>query len=176
MDADVGTGVVVTGEVGLSTLAPCVLGGRAAAMASPGDIQELLFPLHASSAPDLRKLAGTMPHVRAVAGVTWRGHNPAVYKINQDRMVVAYDMATASLLLCVFDGHGQHGHKVSEFMKHNFPLRLFADRRYEAAPCDAMAEILVETETSLLRGACGCMCASVRSTSRLSSHVWPSRH
>lgn len=93
----------------------------------------------------------------------------------QDRMVVALDTATGSLLLAVFDGHGQNGHKVltrpflcfvcpalpltslccaqvSDHFLVNYPPRLFSDRRFASAPIEAMADVLTSVEDQLIRG------------------------
>ena len=71
----------------------------------------------------------------------------------QDRMVVAMDTATGSLLVAVFDGHGQNGHKVSDHFLQIYPPKLFQDRRFATSPVEAMTDVLAAVEDQLIRGA-----------------------
>jgi hypothetical protein len=62
--------------------------------------------------PRLRGMAASVPYLASLSAITWRGHNPTMFKVQQDRMIVAIESKTSSLLVAVFDGHGQNGHKV----------------------------------------------------------------
>lgn len=56
--------------------------------------------------------------IAAYAGVSKKGYAPYnPKKKNQDTLVMAVDEPTNSLLLCVFDGHGEAGDGVSQFFK-----------------------------------------------------------
>jgi serine/threonine protein phosphatase PrpC len=66
----------------------------------------------------------------AVGAVSWRGRNPATLKLNQDSVLVAEHAPSASLLIAVFDGHGQFGREASSFLRDRFPAILFADERF----------------------------------------------
>ncbi|OQS00083.1 phosphatase 2C [Thraustotheca clavata] len=60
------------------------------------------------------------------AGVTKKGYAPYnPRKKNQDSMIMQFDSTTKSLLLGVFDGHGEAGDGVSQFFKSQFPTELF---------------------------------------------------
>ena len=53
--------------------------------------------------------------VGVFAGKSQKGfipHNPR--KVNQDWMLIKEDAATGTLVLGTFDGHGEHGHYISE--------------------------------------------------------------
>lgn len=53
--------------------------------------------------------------VGVFAGKSQKGfipHNPR--KVNQDWMLIKEDAATGTLVLGTFDGHGEHGHCISE--------------------------------------------------------------
>lgn len=147
-------GVKAAGAVLAVKPRPCNIGGRVGATVSPGDVVELLINAGGSdSSVEAAAVSAGVPAIASACGVSWRGHNPSMYKINQDRMGVAFDTATGMLLLTVFDGHGQNGHKVSEYMNSRMPQRLFAHPKLVSAPCDTLSEVLVMTEQSMLRGA-----------------------
>lgn len=71
--------------------------------------------------------------VRGVAGVgavSWRGRNPLQRKINQDAVIVAEHLPTASLLVAVMDGHGAFGREAATYIKDLYPVTLFNDPRF----------------------------------------------
>jgi len=52
------------------------------------------------------------------SGLTKKGHAPYnPRKKNQDAMIMAEDAATNTLILCVLDGHGEHGDGVATFFQ-----------------------------------------------------------
>jgi len=60
------------------------------------------------------------------AGVSKKGYAPYnPRKKNQDSMIMKYHAPTKSLLLCVFDGHGEAGDGVSQYFKAQLPDELF---------------------------------------------------
>ncbi|OQR84440.1 protein phosphatase 2C [Achlya hypogyna] len=67
------------------------------------------------------------------AGVSKKGYAPYnPRKKNQDSMVMNFDPVTKSLLLGVFDGHGEAGDGVSQFFKNHFPEELFKHASFAA--------------------------------------------
>ncbi|RLN93409.1 hypothetical protein BBJ28_00006928 [Nothophytophthora sp. Chile5] len=69
--------------------------------------------------------------VVAFAGLSKKGYAPYnPRKKNQDAMVIRYDAETQSLLLCVFDGHGEAGDGVSGAIRDRFALELFKHPKF----------------------------------------------
>ncbi|XXQ34511.1 PPM-type phosphatase domain-containing protein [Plasmodiophora brassicae] len=64
--------------------------------------------------------------VSSVSHVGYVAFNPG--KVNQDRLIRCVDFAGRpdAALFGVFDGHGVHGHDVSEFVSHVLPLKLMS--------------------------------------------------
>lgn len=61
------------------------------------------------------------------AGVSKKGYAPYnPRKKNQDILIMEQDANSKSILLCVFDGHGEAGDGVSQFFKAQLPPTLFA--------------------------------------------------
>jgi serine/threonine protein phosphatase PrpC len=91
--------------------------------------------------------------VKAVAGVSLRGHNPTARKTNQDAMVMVEHASTSSLLVAVFDGHGVQGHDVSGFVARTFVTALLQDPRFVGAGgdlCAALSDCLMSAEAAML--------------------------
>ncbi|KAG7389276.1 hypothetical protein PHYPSEUDO_010834 [Phytophthora pseudosyringae] len=69
--------------------------------------------------------------VVAFAGLSKKGYAPYnPRKKNQDAMVIKYDQNTQTLLLCVFDGHGEAGDGVSGAIRERFAAELFAHAKF----------------------------------------------
>lgn len=67
-----------------------------------------------SKPPDVIKQAGDQLF-RLYAGKSQKGYVPYnPRKVNQDYLLMREDEATHTLILGTFDGHGEHGHCVSE--------------------------------------------------------------
>lgn len=73
-----------------STAASCVLdpvqvtvGPRSGLTAKPGDVNEIVCDFVESSESHIRPVADGLRHVQCIASISWRGHNPTVFKINQ---------------------------------------------------------------------------------------------
>jgi len=62
-------------------------------------------------------------------------------KINQDRGVVCwpYNGSPSEALLCIFDGHGQHGEKLSELCVRRLPTTIINDGGLAADPGSALS-------------------------------------
>ena len=59
--------------------------------------------------------------VGVFAGKSSKGYVPYnPRKVNQDCMLIKQDVATGTLVLGTFDGHGEHGHCISEFICTSF--------------------------------------------------------
>ena len=59
------------------------------------------------------------------AGKSKKGYAPYnPKKANQDSLLMHEDEASQSLLLCVMDGHGEFGDKVSQDLKKHWPAKL----------------------------------------------------
>lgn len=55
-------------------------------------------------------------------------YNPQ--KVNQDSLLLKEDTETGTLVVGTFDGHGDHGHKVSDFVSHAFYRNLLSNENY----------------------------------------------
>ncbi|KAF4323472.1 hypothetical protein BBO99_00001365 [Phytophthora kernoviae] len=76
-------------------------------------------------------LANENSAIMAFAGLSKKGYAPYnPRKKNQDSMVIKYDQNTQSLLLCVFDGHGEAGDGVSGAIRDQFATELFAHAKF----------------------------------------------
>ncbi|DAZ93607.1 TPA: hypothetical protein N0F65_003657 [Lagenidium giganteum] len=72
--------------------------------------------------------------VAAYAGLSKKGYAPYnPRKKNQDSMIIKHDSETKSLLLCVFDGHGEAGDGVSNSIRDRFPTELFKHPKFAAS-------------------------------------------
>lgn len=79
-------------------------------------------------------------------------------KINQDRGVVywPYNQSFNEALLCVFDGHGSKGEKVSECCIEVLPERLEADAdALRNDPATVLSETVIQFDKELLQGTLG---------------------
>jgi hypothetical protein len=91
--------------------------------------------------------------ILSFVGVTKKGYMPAhPRKRNQDAMFLEEHKPTGSLLVGVFDGHGEAGDLVSGFFTERLPRALPANPRFSADPCAAMVEELARVEALLLEG------------------------
>jgi len=72
-------------------------------------------------------------------------------KINQDRGCVAYPFAGShhQMLFAVYDGHGPHGDKVSNFAALSIAERLESHPRLAAEPARALKEVCVAVDQAL---------------------------
>jgi len=90
--------------------------------------------------------------VSAYAGVSKKGYAPYnPRKKNQDALIMEEHKETGSLLLCVFDGHGEAGDGVAQFFKNQVPSTLFAHPSFATDIQKALTETLAFLERNLLR-------------------------
>ncbi|CAH0519391.1 unnamed protein product [Peronospora belbahrii] len=110
---------------------------------------------------DAQCLTDSKCAVVAFAGLSKKGYAPYnPRKKNQDAMVIKYDSKSQTLLLCVFDGHGEAGGGASASICDRFASELFAHaqlKRSEDLQQDekslqiAIADTLRSVEQSVLR-------------------------
>lgn len=90
--------------------------------------------------------------ISTYAGVSKKGYAPYnPRKKNQDILIMEEDKETGSLLLCVFDGHGEAGDGVSQFFKAQLPPTLFAHPSFKGDIQTAITESVAFLEKNLLR-------------------------
>ena len=65
---------------------------------------------------------------------------------------MAEDPKTRSLLLCVMDGHGEDGDKVSQNIKSKFVNYLFNHRDFVTDIKSALTAVIARCESEVLRG------------------------
>jgi len=91
--------------------------------------------------------------VNSYGGYSKKGYAPYnPRKKNQDALVMAEDPKTRSLLLCVMDGHGEDGDKVSQHIKSKFVNYLFSHKDFATDIKAALLEVIARCESELLRG------------------------
>lgn len=72
--------------------------------------------------------------VAAYAGLSKKGYAPYnPRKKNQDSMIIKHDPESRSLLLCVFDGHGEAGDGVSNSIRDKYPTELFKHPKFASS-------------------------------------------
>jgi hypothetical protein len=65
---------------------------------------------------------------------------------------MAEDPKTRSLLLCVMDGHGEDGDKVSQNIKSKFASYLFKHPDFAGNVKSALTDVIARCEAEILRG------------------------
>ena len=93
--------------------------------------------------------------ITSYAGVSKKGYAPYnPRKKNQDALIMEHHAETGSLLLCVFDGHGEAGDGVAQFFRNQMPPTLFAHPGFVGGVEEvkqAIAESTAFLERNLLR-------------------------
>jgi len=90
--------------------------------------------------------------VNSYGGYSKKGYAPYnPKKKNQDALVMAEDAKTRSLFLCVMDGHGEDGDKVSYHIKAKLANYLFKHPSFGTDIKAAMAEVIQRCEAEVLR-------------------------
>jgi len=89
-------------------------------------------------------------------GYSKRGYAPYnLRKRNQDSILLEEHGPTESLLMGVFDGHGESGDLVSRYFADRLPRALYRNPLFLSDPLAAMVEELDKLEQLLLSGALG---------------------
>lgn len=112
------------------------------------------------------------------SGVSKKGYAPYnPRKKNQDILIMEEDKETNSILLAVFDGHGEAGDGVSQFFKAQLPPTLFGhpDWSDESKGKEGMKRALTESvaflEKNILKGTFSSFSFSFSSSSSSSSSL-----
>jgi serine/threonine protein phosphatase PrpC len=90
--------------------------------------------------------------ITSYAGVSKKGYAPYnTRKKNQDSLIMEEHAETGSLLLCVFDGHGEAGDAVSQFFRDRMPKDLFASPEFlQGNLAEAISASVQKLESQLL--------------------------
>lgn len=90
--------------------------------------------------------------VTEYSGVSKKGHAPYnPRKKNQDALIMVDDPQTNSLVLCVLDGHGEHGDGVSQAFRDQLATEMFNHPSWATDLKTATADAIAKCERSLLR-------------------------
>jgi serine/threonine protein phosphatase PrpC len=90
--------------------------------------------------------------VTEYSGVSKKGHAPYnPRKKNQDALIMADDPQTNSLILCVLDGHGEHGDGVSQSFRDQLVTEMFNHPAWGTDLKTATADAIAKCERNLLR-------------------------
>uniref|UniRef100_A0A7S2YJN7 PPM-type phosphatase domain-containing protein n=1 Tax=Entomoneis paludosa TaxID=265537 RepID=A0A7S2YJN7_9STRA len=90
--------------------------------------------------------------VTEYSGVSKKGHAPYnPRKKNQDALIMADDPATNTLVLCVLDGHGEHGDGVSQTFRDQLIPEMFNHPTWTTDLKKASADAIAKVERNMLR-------------------------
>mmetsp|Transcript_12730 Transcript_12730/g.20716 ORF Transcript_12730/g.20716 Transcript_12730/m.20716 type:complete len:381 (-) Transcript_12730:43-1185(-) len=88
--------------------------------------------------------------VTSYAGQSMAGSDEScAMKTNQDSLVMLEDSRTRTLVLACLDGHGTHGHVISQFFKYGLETRLFSQPLWESEPREAISKLLRDLEEEI---------------------------
>lgn len=90
--------------------------------------------------------------VTEYSGVSKKGHAPYnPRKKNQDALIMADDPSTNSLVLCVLDGHGEHGDGISQTFRDQLLPEMFNHPDWSTDLKKATGDAIAKVERNLLR-------------------------
>jgi len=90
--------------------------------------------------------------VSEYSGVSKKGHAPYnPRKKNQDALIMAEDPATNTLVLCVLDGHGEHGDGVSYHVRDHLPAEMFNHPSWTTDVKKASRDAIIKVEQQIIR-------------------------
>jgi len=90
--------------------------------------------------------------VTEYSGISKKGHAPYnPRKKNQDALVMADDPATNTLVLCVLDGHGEHGDAVSQAFREQLTAEMFNHPTWTTDLKKASSDSIAKIEHSVIR-------------------------
>jgi len=90
--------------------------------------------------------------VTEYSGVSKKGHAPYnPRKKNQDALIMTDDASTNTLILCVLDGHGEHGDAVSGTFRDQLFIEMFKHPSWATNLKEATAEAIAKVERNMLR-------------------------
>ncbi|KAL9191010.1 hypothetical protein ACHAXT_000716 [Thalassiosira profunda] len=90
--------------------------------------------------------------VTEYSGVSKKGHAPYnPRKKNQDALIMADDPATNTLILCVLDGHGEHGDGVSAQFRDQLAMEMMSHPSWGTDIKKAAADAIAKVEHQVIR-------------------------
>lgn len=90
--------------------------------------------------------------VTEYSGVSKKGYAPYnPRKKNQDTLIMADDPATNTLILCVLDGHGEHGDGVSQHFRDNLAAEMINHSSWTSDVKKASADAIAKVEHQVIR-------------------------
>jgi len=90
--------------------------------------------------------------VSSYSGVSKKGHAPYnPRKKNQDALIMADDPNTNSLILCVLDGHGEHGDAVSGHIRDHLANEMIKHPAWKTDIKKASRESILKVESQIIR-------------------------
>lgn len=90
--------------------------------------------------------------VTEYSGVSKKGHAPYnPRKKNQDALIMADDPATNTLILCVLDGHGEHGDGVSAQFRDQLAMEMMSHPSWGSDIKRAAADAIAKVEHQVIR-------------------------
>mmetsp|Transcript_31348 Transcript_31348/g.65995 ORF Transcript_31348/g.65995 Transcript_31348/m.65995 type:complete len:366 (+) Transcript_31348:134-1231(+) len=90
--------------------------------------------------------------VTEYSGVSKKGHAPYnPRKKNQDALIMADDPATNTLILCVLDGHGEHGDGVSAQFRDQLAMEMMSHPCWSTDIKKAAADAIAKVEHQVIR-------------------------
>jgi hypothetical protein len=90
--------------------------------------------------------------VTEYSGVTKKGHAPYnPRKKNQDALIMADDPSTNTLILCVLDGHGEHGDGVSAQFRDQLAMEMMSHPSWSTDIKKAVADSIAKVEHQVIR-------------------------
>jgi len=90
--------------------------------------------------------------VTEYSGVSKKGYAPYnPRKKNQDALIMADDPATNTLILCVLDGHGEHGDGVSQHFRDQLAAEMISHPDWSTDVKQASADAIAKVEHQVIR-------------------------
>jgi len=90
--------------------------------------------------------------VSEYSGVSKKGHAPYnPRKKNQDALIMADDPSTNTLILCVLDGHGEHGDGVSNYFRDNLVNEMLRHPAWSTDCKKASRDSILKVEHQVIR-------------------------
>jgi len=90
--------------------------------------------------------------VSAYSGVSKKGHAPYnPRKKNQDALIMADDPSTNTLILCVLDGHGEHGDAVSGHIRDHLANEMINHQAWKTDIKKASRDAILKVEHQIIR-------------------------
>ena len=86
------------------------------------------------------------------SGVSKKGHAPYnPRKKNQDALIMVEDPSTNTFVLCVLDGHGEHGDSVSYYFRDYLPNEMFSHPAWATDVKKASRDAILKVEDQIIR-------------------------